>query len=51
MEARHRILWLTLGITAFVLGVAVWTRNPGLFILAGLGGAAGLTAWTRSGPR
>ncbi|HVI34195.1 hypothetical protein [Phenylobacterium sp.] len=51
MEARHRILWLTLAITAFVLGVAIWSRNPGLFVLAALGAAAGLTAWTRSGPR
>lgn len=49
--SRKQTLVLTVVATLFVLGVAIWTRNPGLYILAALSAGAGLTAWTRSGPR
>ena len=36
--------------TLFVLDTAIWTRNSGLFVLAGLSAAATLALLARKGP-
>jgi hypothetical protein len=41
--------WLSLLIFLFVLGTAIATRNPGLFILAGLCAAGAAATWLRRG--
>jgi uncharacterized membrane protein len=47
MDQQKLSLWVGLGAFAFVLGVAIWLRNPGLFILAGLCLAPLVTLWRR----
>lgn len=49
MSKKAQII-IALGIAVFVGGTAVWTGNPGLYILAGLAlaSAAGLAAFGRS---
>lgn len=39
--------WASLAIFLFVFAVAVFTRNSGLFILAGVTAGATALAWTR----
>lgn len=48
MDGRKLIIWTSVAITVFVAGVAIWLKNPGLFILSGLAAATALTAWTRT---
>ena len=49
--SRNLMVTLAVVVGLFVLGVAVWTRNVGLYILAAVCAGAAITAWTRSGPR
>ena len=39
--------WVSAAIAAFVLAVAIYTRNPALFVLAGLSAAAALALSAR----
>jgi hypothetical protein len=48
---RKFLIGVSAGAAVFVLGVAVWTRNPGLYLLSALSAGVALTTWTRSGPR
>ena len=43
-----RAKWGSLAITGFVLGTAIFTVNPGLFILAGLSGASSAALWAKA---
>ena len=48
MDGRKLTLWLSAAVTLAVGGVAIFLRNPGLFLLSGLAAATALTAWTRT---
>ena len=48
---RKLVLGLTVFATAFVLAVAIWARNPGLFILAGLSAGTAAVVWRGGTPR
>ncbi len=49
--SRKLLVGVWAAAAVFVLGVAVWTRNPGLYLLAAVAAGTAFTAWTRSGPR
>jgi len=42
-----RAKWGSLAMTGFVLGTAIFTVNPGLFVLAGLSGASSAALWAK----
>ena len=43
MEGSHRTaLWISIGATLFVLATAIFTGNPGLYILAALSAASAI---------
>jgi len=43
-SARRATLWISVGIAIFCAGVAWYTSNPGLWILAGISLASGIAA-------
>jgi Flp pilus assembly protein TadB len=43
-SARRVTLWISVGVALFCAGIAWYTSNPGLWILAGLSLASGLAA-------
>ena len=50
-RGRKLVLVPTVLIAGFVLAVAIWTRNPGLFILAGLSAGTAAVVWRGGTPR
>ncbi len=43
-SARKATLWISVGLAIFCAGVAWYTSNPGLWILAGVSLASGIAA-------
>ena len=41
-QARKTVTWISVAVAVFVTGTAIFTGNPGLFILAGLSAASAL---------
>lgn len=47
MDTRKTMLVLSIVIAAFVLGVAIWVRNPFLFLMVPLSLLTGYIAWKK----
>ncbi|WP_324750776.1 hypothetical protein SH591_04940 [Sphingomonas sp. LY54] len=45
--SRNAQLGLSLVLTAFILGIAFYTGNSGLYILAGLAAGSAIALWQR----
>ena len=51
MTGRKLVIALSAAAAVFVLGAAIWARNPGLYLLSALSAGVALTTWSRTGPR
>ena len=51
MTGRKLVIAVGAAAAVFVLAAAIWTRNPGLYLLSALSAGLAFTTWSRGGPR